>query len=113
MSVRTISGAFRFGDTKWRYLHTTNEKIPVFKYFDALGIELFVDIVPVPDEDEGYWVTPKGYPREWRGRLQPEYAPECLCCTSDFIQVLGIEDFSGDDVELRYGHVYSKSGSPE
>lgn len=54
--------------TKWTYVRTTNEWIPVFLAVDNRAVIACVDIEayqdPVCDtDDDQYWVTPKGFPR--------------------------------------------------
>jgi hypothetical protein len=46
-----------FSGTRWRYLHTTREWIPIFKYVGVQPITNFLDI-------DGDWATPKGFPRK-------------------------------------------------
>lgn len=56
-------------DTRWRYLRTTNEYIPLFEYAgevqslrDVLHVEPGLDFIT--GEDDGHWwATPKGFPR--------------------------------------------------
>ena len=43
-----------FSESRWRYVYTTHEEIPIFDSVD--DIQHLVDI-------QEYWVTPKGYPR--------------------------------------------------
>jgi len=58
--------------TKWRYLYTTREWIPVFRYADEVDLRTVLDIELMdreknytPDEDpDTWWATPKGFPRE-------------------------------------------------
>lgn len=55
------------GDTRWRYLRTTYEWIPVFEYADDRPITAFVDIEAdrSPSANRGdLWVTPRGFPRD-------------------------------------------------
>lgn len=55
-----------FANTKWRYIRTTSEWIPVFESVDVESLLKCVDIEPSTDihSDPHWWVTPKGYPRE-------------------------------------------------
>lgn len=56
-----------FADTKWTYLRTTDEWIPVFSAISDSAIRECVDIEPWIDpysDDAGFWVTPKGFPRQ-------------------------------------------------
>lgn len=58
--------------TKWKYLYTTREWIPVFTYADETDIRSVLDIELMdreknytPDSDpDTWWATPKGFPRE-------------------------------------------------
>lgn len=56
LQVPGISG------TRWRYVRTTHEWIPLFRYVDDRCISNFCDIQATHDGN-GKWVTPKGYPR--------------------------------------------------
>lgn len=58
-----------FADTKWTYIRTTHEWIPIFHYCEPNNpITNFVDIEPEVDfngrECTDKWVTPKGFPLE-------------------------------------------------
>lgn len=58
--------------TKWKYLFTTNEWIPVFRYADDTDLRTVLDIELMDreknytpdDEPDTWWATPKGFPRE-------------------------------------------------
>lgn len=59
----------QFAGSNWRYLRTTSELIPLFKFVDvADDITLYVDMEPWLNDDgtesEDLWVTPKGFKRE-------------------------------------------------
>ena len=49
-----------FAQTLWRYIHTTEEWIPVFVSTESSILE-FVDVAI--GVRGGVWVTPKGFPR--------------------------------------------------
>lgn len=58
-----------FADTKWEYRYETAEWIPIFQYAkDNPPITDFVDYEPAVDwdgnQEDGFWVTPKGFPRQ-------------------------------------------------
>lgn len=56
-----------FADTRWRYIRTTHEWIPVFHAVDDDAVIACMDIERdrSPYSDDGsWWVTPKGFPRE-------------------------------------------------
>lgn len=52
-----------FSELQWKYIKTTDEWIPVFEAVSDTDVLVTVDIAPCVGED-GYWVTPKGHPRE-------------------------------------------------
>lgn len=58
-----------FRDTLWTYQRTTYEWIPIFWWSpnNVRPITDFVDIYDVRKVDErmGFWVTPKGFPRDF------------------------------------------------
>ncbi len=57
-----------FADTRWRYLRTTHEWIPVF---ECVYTELLLPCLDISLEFDSLfkryevWATPKGFPREW------------------------------------------------
>jgi hypothetical protein len=54
-------------DTRWRYVRTTHEWIPVFEATDDAAVCACVDVSKDYDElmqCDDIWVTPKGFPRE-------------------------------------------------
>jgi len=60
-----------FADTRWKYLMTTNEWIPIFVWAkdNERTITDFIDIAEEIDpydskNKNGFWCTPKGFPRE-------------------------------------------------
>ena len=55
-----------FGNTKWEYKGTTHEWVPVFHGVSP-DLVNFIDFTLVTDhnDDEVYWVTPKGFPRDY------------------------------------------------
>lgn len=62
-----------FAESSWKYLRTTDEEIPVFKFVGP-DPHQFLDIVDavsystgevVPEE---LWITPKGFPRQQERR---------------------------------------------
>lgn len=60
-SLMNIPG---MSESKWCYEKTTHEHIPLFWYYDDnIDILTLVDIVEKND-DETYWVTPKGFTRD-------------------------------------------------
>ncbi len=48
--------------SRWRYLYTTNEWIPVFKLIQG-DIEKMVNIETDIHDNRALWITPKHYPR--------------------------------------------------
>lgn len=59
----TIPG---FAKTKWRYIRTTREWIPIFEYVEEEPIEKFVTIEMdrSPHNDNMFWVCPLGAQRK-------------------------------------------------
>lgn len=59
-----------FAETKWRYVRTTIEWIPIFRYVDEKSIDQFVDLEEwrreewEKDRPKYWWATPKGFPRQ-------------------------------------------------
>lgn len=51
------------GKTKWKYLYTTREWIPVFKYADTVDLREVLDMefVPMEDGQEAFW---SGFPKK-------------------------------------------------
>ena len=57
-----------FKDTKWMYIRTTPEWIPIFYYIDReyeLPITDFVNTIETGDQFQPYWTTFKLFPREF------------------------------------------------
>lgn len=53
-------------DTRWYYIRTTHEWIPIFKCVDDAAVIACVDIRPSLspyDSPDAKWITPKGFPR--------------------------------------------------
>lgn len=48
-------------ETRWQYLRTTIEWIPIFVHADG---DVPVDVEPNVDHPKLLWITPKGFPRE-------------------------------------------------
>lgn len=66
-SIEELLSVPGFAATKWRYLRTTHEWIPVFQAVDNGAVIACMDIEPSIhpfDEPGTFWVTPKGLPRE-------------------------------------------------
>jgi hypothetical protein len=59
-----------FADSIWKYSHTTNEWIPVFRYAGSAPITDFIDQEAsinrweLGDDPDTQWCTPKGFPRK-------------------------------------------------
>lgn len=51
-------------DFKFRYSHTTYEWIPVFCAVDSRKFLEIINVETARDPDDGFWATPKGFPRE-------------------------------------------------
>lgn len=69
LSVEELLSIPGMKDTKWLYIRTTSELIPVFVYaLDNFLYTQFFDTEPyknpVYPEDNLQWVTPKGFPRK-------------------------------------------------
>lgn len=57
-----------FKDTKWVYIRTTFEWIPIFYYCErenTVPVTDFVDTVETGDQFQPYWTTFKLFPREF------------------------------------------------
>lgn len=69
LSVADLLSVPGMADTRWRYLRTTNEWIPLFEYageHDALRAVLDLEHGKdfITGKDDGHWwATPKGFPR--------------------------------------------------
>lgn len=59
-----------FGETKWRYIRTTSEWIPLFDYVGSEPMSEFLDMEEYLDpylnfgDEPAIFSVPKGYPRE-------------------------------------------------
>ena len=54
-----------FAETQWRYLYTTYEWIPIFRYVGRVEeLPQYIDWESDIDNPGHLWVTPKGFPRE-------------------------------------------------
>ncbi|HRP36230.1 MAG TPA: hypothetical protein PLS50_00290 [Candidatus Dojkabacteria bacterium] len=55
-----------FSETKWKYIRTTFEWIPIFKYSEEnkYPISRFLDLEINIDQPSTWWATPKGFPRK-------------------------------------------------
>lgn len=66
ITVEELLSVPGLAQTKWRYVFTTNEWVPIFEAVDVTEVLKCVDIVPWKCcfDDPHWWVTPKGFPRE-------------------------------------------------
>lgn len=55
-----------FSQTRWRYIRTTSEWIPIFHAVDSEEVLKCVDVEPSACKftTPHWWATPKGFPRE-------------------------------------------------
>lgn len=65
-----------FKDLRWIYIRTTLEWIPVFHAVNDEEVQKLIDYEKAVDphkeqKDWGYWVTPKGHPRQQQYKLLP------------------------------------------
>lgn len=70
MTAEELLSVPGFADTRWAYVRTTSEQVPVFRYVSSPDMQTmfnFVDMTEYKDSATGEWlawVTPKGFPRE-------------------------------------------------
>lgn len=64
VTVEELLSVPGFANTRWEYIRTTNEWIPVFSAVDDEAVVACVDVEPYFGIEPGnFWVTPKGFPR--------------------------------------------------
>jgi hypothetical protein len=64
-----LMNAEGWSDTRWQYVHETEEWIPVFKFVptpECPDISVLLDIEPDKSgfDDDSLWCVPKAFPRE-------------------------------------------------
>jgi len=75
-----------FRHLTWKYLRTTEEWIPIFDAVDNASVYKCVDIEPTINavfDDDPFWVTPKGLPREQYHYPYPDPADVIVATTSE------------------------------